>query len=65
MTTRRRFLLGASATALVGLPARAQTLNKPTRIIVGAAAPITFDGGSHETAALLYFSYELPFTSNR
>jgi hypothetical protein len=35
------------------------------QIILGAALPATFAGGGHSTAFLTYFSYELPFTSNR
>jgi hypothetical protein len=31
------------------------------QIILGIAAPVTWGGGSTETAAFLYFSYELPF----
>jgi hypothetical protein len=37
-----------------------------SQIILGAAVPMTFtEGGPRSTAVLLYFSYELPFTSNR
>ncbi|MEP6916516.1 MAG: metal-dependent transcriptional regulator [Acidobacteriota bacterium] len=31
------------------------------QIVAGAAAPITWSGGEHDTALFLYFSYELPF----
>jgi hypothetical protein len=41
------------------------TLIGDRQIILGAAAPVTFAGGQHSTAVLTYFSYELPFTSNR
>ena len=50
MTSRRRFLLGTTAAALSGLATatRAQTLNKTTRIVVGAAA-----GGGTDVIARL------------
>jgi hypothetical protein len=41
------------------------TLAGDRQIILGAAVPVTFSGGDHSTAVLAYFSYELPFTSNR
>ena len=41
------------------------TLTGDRQIILGAAVPVTFAEGQHSTAVLTYFSYELPFTSNR
>jgi hypothetical protein len=41
------------------------TLTGDRQVIVGAAVPITFTEGDHSAAILGYFSYELPFTSNR
>lgn len=41
------------------------TLTGDRQIILGAAVPLTFTQGAHSTAFLTYFSYELPFTSNR
>lgn len=35
------------------------------QVIIGLAAPITTDRGDRSAAVLTYFSYELPFTSNR
>jgi hypothetical protein len=42
------------------------TLPGDRQIILGAAVPVTLtEGEDHSTALLVYFSYELPFTSNR
>jgi len=41
------------------------TLTGDRQIILGAAVPITFSEGDQSAAVLGYFSYELPFTSNR
>ena len=42
------------------------TLTGDRQIILGAAVPVTLtEGEEHCTAFLVYFSYELPFTSNR
>jgi hypothetical protein len=41
------------------------TLTGDRQVILGVAVPITFSEGEHSTAVLGYFSYELPFTSNR
>lgn len=42
------------------------TLTGDKQIILGAAVPVTFtEGEEHSTAFLIYFSYELPFISNR
>jgi hypothetical protein len=35
----------------------------PRQVIVGAALPVTFAGGTRDVGVLTYFSYELPFSS--
>jgi hypothetical protein len=35
------------------------------QVIIGAAVPVTWSGGTSTTALLTYFSYELPFTRAR
>jgi hypothetical protein len=42
------------------------TLPGDQQVILGVAVPVTLtEGEDHSTALLVYFSYELPFTSNR